>query len=79
MDELLDYPKFDTHGSPIPDKNGKIVWKSYTKLNECKQGDTVKVSVVNNTSDEFLNILNSREIYLGLKMEINYVESFDNT
>lgn len=79
MDELLDYPKFDPHGSPIPDKNGKMVWKSYNKLSECKQGDTVKVSAVINTSDEFLKFLNSREIYLGLKMKINSVEPFDNT
>ena len=27
MDELLGYPKVDPHGSPIPDKNGKVVWK----------------------------------------------------
>lgn len=79
MDELLDYPKFDPHGSPIPDKNGKMVWKSYNKLSECKQGDTVRVSAVINTSDEFLKFLNSREIYLGLKIKINSVEPFDNT
>lgn len=79
MDELLDYPKFDPHGSPIPDKNGKMVWKSYSKLSEYQQGDMVKLSAVINSSDEFLRFLNSKNIHLGLKMKINSVEAFDST
>src|ERR1039457_3226618 len=35
MDELLGFPKIDPHGSPIPDKNGKVVWKEYNKLSDC--------------------------------------------
>jgi DtxR family transcriptional regulator, Mn-dependent transcriptional regulator len=79
MDELLGYPKLDPHGSPIPDKNGKMVWKEYGKLSECKAGDTVKVVAVLNTTDEFLKFLNSRAIHLGLRLKIKSMESFDQT
>ncbi len=79
MDELLGFPKLDPHGSPIPDKNGKMVWIEYNKLSECKIGDTVKLSAVINTSNEFLKFLNSRELSLGVKMKIKSVEPFDNT
>jgi DtxR family Mn-dependent transcriptional regulator len=79
MDELLGYPKLDPHGSPIPDKNGKMLWKEYSKLSECKTGDTIKLAAVINTSVEFLKFLNSRELRLGLKMKIKTVEPFDNT
>ncbi len=79
MDELLGFPKLDPHGSPIPDKNGKMVWKEYSKLSECKAGDTIKLSAVINTSAEFLKFLNSRELSLGLKLKIKSVEPFDNT
>ncbi len=79
MDELLDYPKLDPHGSPIPDKNGKIVWKEYSKLNECKAGDIIKLAAVIHTSSEFLKFLNSRELSLGLKVKIKSVEPFDNS
>lgn len=79
MDELLAFPKIDPHGSPIPDKNGKMVWKQYHKLSECSKGDTVKISAVINTTDEFLKFLNSREIYLGLKIKINFIEEFDHS
>ena len=24
MEEMLDYPEYDPHGDPIPDKNGKM-------------------------------------------------------
>jgi DtxR family Mn-dependent transcriptional regulator len=79
MAELLDYPKFDPHGTPIPDINGEMEWKAYSKLSECKPGDMVKMAAVINTTDEFLKFLNRREIHLGLKIEIKSVESFDNT
>ncbi len=79
MDELLGFPKLDPHGSPIPDKNGKMIWGAYSKLSECKKGDTVKIVAVVNTSEDFLKFLNSRKIYLGLKMKIKFVESFDQT
>ncbi|MCG9880371.1 MAG: metal-dependent transcriptional regulator, partial [Bacteroidia bacterium] len=41
MDELLNYPKLDPHGSPIPDKNGKMDWKEYAKLSDCLEGESV--------------------------------------
>ena len=79
MEMLLGYPKIDPHGSPIPDKNGKMVWKEYSKLCDCKPGEQVKITAVINTSDEFLKYLNSREIHLGLKIKIKSIEAFDNS
>lgn len=79
MDELLGYPKIDPHGSPIPDKNGNLVWKEYNKLSNCKAGETIKVAAVINTSSDFLKYLNSREMRLGSKMKIKSVEQFDKS
>ena len=79
MDELLNYPQFDPHGSPIPDSNGKIIWKAYSKLSDCEQGDVVKMVAVINSSEDFLKYLNSKEIHLGLEMEIKSIEPFDST
>jgi DtxR family Mn-dependent transcriptional regulator len=79
MEELLDYPKFDPHGTPIPDINGEMEWKTFSKLSECKPGERVKMAAVINTSDEFLKFLNRREIHLGLKIKIESIEPFDNT
>ncbi len=79
MDELLGYPKVDPHGSPIPDKSGKIVWKEYNKLSDCLEGETVKLAAVINTSSDFLKFLNNREMRLGLKIKIRSIEPFDKS
>src|ERR1035438_5797833 len=75
MDEMLGYPKLDPHGSPIPDKNGKVEWKKYCKLSDCKVGDILKLSAVIDSSEEFLKFLNSRELKLDLKVKIKSIES----
>ncbi len=79
MDEMLGFPTIDPHGSPIPDKTGKISWKQYDKLSDCKAGDMVKIAAVINGSDEFFKFLTSRELQLGVKIKIKAVESFDKS
>ena len=79
MDEILGYPKFDPHGSPIPDIDGNMTWKSYKKLSDCKKSDLVKIEAVTNSSTEFLKFLNSRDIFLGLEFKIISIEPFDHS
>lgn len=79
MDELLDFPKLDPHGSPIPDRNGKVTWKDYKKLSDCEMGETVRLAAVINTSSAFLKFLNTRQLRLGLKMKIKAIEPFDRS
>ena len=79
MDELLNFPKLDPHGSPIPDKNGKIEIINYKKLAEFKEGDKVEICAVIGSSDEFLKYLNSKNIHLNDEIEIISVEDFDGT
>ena len=79
MDEMLEYPTVDPHGSPIPDRNGKIVWKKYTKLSDCKTGDTVKLIAVTHSADDFLRFLNNRELKLGIKIKIKSLEPYDKS
>jgi DtxR family transcriptional regulator, Mn-dependent transcriptional regulator len=79
MDELLGFPKVDPHGSPIPDKQGRIEWLTYLRLSDCKAGDMVKLCAVTHSPGDFLRFLNSRELYLGLKLKIKSVEPFDGS
>lgn len=77
MDEMLGYPSVDPHGSPIPDRLGKVEWKKFVKLSSCKPGDIVKLSAVLGSAADFLKYLNSRELKLGLKIKVKSLESFD--
>lgn len=79
MDELLDHPTVDPHGSPIPDSEGEIHWPNYTPLSECKAGDKVKLLALNQSSKSFLKFLNSKELELGIRLHVEYVEPFDSS
>lgn len=79
IDQLLGFPKIDPHGSPIPDRHGKIQWIQYKKLSEAKAGDKLKLSAVTHSSEDFLRYLNSRGLYLGLAIKIISVEPFDGS
>jgi DtxR family Mn-dependent transcriptional regulator len=79
MDEMLGFPKIDPHGSPIPDEQGNMEWKSYRKLSDCQPGEVVTLSAVIHTSSDFLKYLNSRELRLGVQVSIQSVEAFDRS
>ncbi|MGO3241194.1 MAG: metal-dependent transcriptional regulator [Sphingobacterium sp.] len=79
MDEILGFPTVDPHGSPIPDKEGKIVQIQHKTLSECKIGDKAKLMAVRQSSSDFLSYLNSRELHLGETVEVKEIEAFDGT
>lgn len=79
MDEMLGYPTVDPHGSPIPDSHGNIHQKTYQNLANFNKGDKVKFVAVTNSSDDFLKFLNSKEINLGLVLEILDKEDYDHS
>jgi len=79
LDEQMGFPKIDPHGSPIPDKNGRIVPQVFKQLSNCKPCDHVKlVALVNDTSD-FLTFLNNRDMHLGTELEIKSIENYDSS
>ena len=79
MDKLLDFPKVDPHGSPIPDKYGNIINGNYKRLSECEVGDNLRLVALDNSSREFLEFLDSRDICLNLRLEIKSKEQFDSS
>lgn len=79
IDEILDYPKVDPHGSPIPDKYGNIIQQDFYKLSECKAGEQVIFKALAETSDDFLNFLNQKKIVLNTKFKIIAIEPFDKS
>lgn len=79
IDELLQYPKIDPHGSPIPDKNGNIINENYKKLSECNINDIVIFKALTESSKELLNYLNHKNLALGTEIKIVYKESFDKS
>lgn len=79
MDELLGYPQHDPHGSPIPDKEGRIKSRELVKLSGCKPGDTVTLSAIADSSEDLLKFLSNREIGIGTELTVESIEQFDKS
>lgn len=79
MDEMLDFPTVDPHGSPIPDKTGNIHLKNYNPLSNFGKGNKIKLVAVTNSNDEFLKYLNSKSLQLDSIIEILDKEEFDQS
>lgn len=79
IDELLDYPKTDPHGSPIPDKDGNIIQQNYRKLSETRVGQKVVFVALTESSNELLKYLNQKQLPLNTEIEILRLEEFDKS
>lgn len=79
MDELLDFPKIDPHGEPIPDKEGHIIKQDLKKLSSCKVKDNVILKAVTLDTEDFLSYLNERKLKLEAKIKILKIENVDST
>ena len=79
MDELLGFTKIDPHGSPIPDKNGKIIEQHYKTLAQIEPNIKVTIVALKNSSFELLDYLNNKKIKLGDTIQIISIEPFDKS
>lgn len=79
MDEMLGYPDRDPHGSPIPNKEGIMVLKNYSKLSDFSKGNVVRLCSLAKSTNDFLVYLNKKKIKLGIEIIIESVEPFDGS
>ncbi|WP_332028800.1 metal-dependent transcriptional regulator [Kaistella sp.] len=79
MDEILNFPKYDPHGEPIPDKDGNIIAQDLKKLSECEKHQKVIFTSVTISDDDFLTYLNIKNLELGKEIEIVDIEIFDKS
>ncbi|MDL1912988.1 MAG: metal-dependent transcriptional regulator [Bergeyella sp.] len=79
IDEILNFPKTDPHGSPIPDKKGKIIFQEYKKLSSFSLGDEVVLKALSDSSQNLLNSLNEKKLSLGTSIKIMNIDACDRT
>lgn len=79
MDEILNHPKLDPHGSPIPDGEGNIQKLNYYKLSDCEVDERLIFRAVTHASDDFLKFLNEISLQLGTKIKVKAVYDFDQS
>ena len=80
LDELLEFPKFDPHGEPIPSAKGEIaVHPKSILLSELIEGQCGIVVGVEDGSPDFFDFLNSYKISLGVRIHVLEIFRFDQS
>jgi DtxR family Mn-dependent transcriptional regulator len=79
LDEFLDFPRFDPHGDPIPDSNGKIENTRQVCLTDVPINKPTIVGHVSDQSSEMLELLGHKKIRIGTKLEVKKKFSFDQS
>ncbi len=79
LDAFLEYPKFDPHGDPIPDVNGKMVYQPQINLTDLPPSELAEVTAVGSQSTELLELLKHKKIAIGTKIIIKKKFLFDNS
>ena len=79
LDEFLGFPRFDPHGDPIPDSNGRIETSKQVCLQDLPLNKPAMVCHVSDQSYEMLELLGHKKIGIGTKLEVKRKFSFDNS
>lgn len=70
LDAFLGHPKFDPHGDPIPDAEGRWSFRQQVLLSTLKPGDRAAVTGVDDHSPAFLQYLDQLGLTLGAGLEL---------
>ena len=79
LDEYLDHPKFDPHGDPIPDTNGKMETGKQISLSELPINKPATICFIANQSGLLLEHLNEKKINIGSSIVVKRKFSFDDS
>ena len=79
LDEYLGYPKFDPHGDPIPNHEGKFTLRHQVSLSDMNEGESGQVIGVKIHDTPFLEHLNEIGIQLNTNMQVIEKKEYDQT
>jgi len=79
LDAYLDYPKYDPHGDPIPNAEGKFTIRTQVSLFNLGLGEEGIVVGVKEHDKPFLQYLDKLKIKIGTKLEVINQLDFDHS
>jgi DtxR family Mn-dependent transcriptional regulator len=79
LDEFLEFPKFDPHGDPIPDTNGKMEQGKQIRLSELHVNKTARIVHISDQSTLLLEHLQEKHISIGAMVIVKKRFSFDDS
>jgi len=79
LDEFMEYPEYDPHGDPIPNKYGELKPSRLRPVLTLEAGDEGVISGVANHSAAFLQYLEKLKLTLGKRISILEVFTYDSS
>lgn len=79
LDAFLECPKFDPHGDPIPDQDGKIQKEEHVLLSELKVKAQGRVTKIKSHSKKIMELIAHQQINIGSKITVKKVFEFDQS
>src|SRR5690606_1720657 len=79
LEKYLDYPRFDPHGDPIPNAEGKFTIRSQWSIAELAIGQTGHIVGVKEHDKNFLLYLNDMNIALGTTIKVLQKHMYDHS
>ncbi|MBT8219660.1 MAG: metal-dependent transcriptional regulator [Bacteroidia bacterium] len=78
LDRFLGFPKYDPHGDPIPDKNGRYTFRHQIPLSQLEKNKKGLVVGVKEHSRSFLNHLDNLNLKISSRIEILDINEYDD-
>jgi DtxR family Mn-dependent transcriptional regulator len=79
LDAYLGRPKFDPHGDPIPDANGRFAQRNQLPLSALQTGESGIIVGVLEQSVVFLRYLDKIGLGIGAQVELKEIFEFDGS
>tara|TARA_B100001250_G_scaffold326171_1_gene290097 strand:+ start:120 stop:776 length:657 start_codon:yes stop_codon:yes gene_type:complete len=79
LDQLLNYPKFDPHGDPIPSKKGVFKFQERISISEMDINEVGIIMGVSLDNKDFLDYLTKLKISIGTKVKVIAQIKFDQS
>jgi len=79
LDNFMGHPKYDPHGDPIPDSNGKFKSHELKPVSALAVNETGIISGVRDHSSAFLQYLEKMELTIGKKIKLTEINDYDHS
>jgi DtxR family Mn-dependent transcriptional regulator len=79
LDDFMGNPKYDPHGDPIPDSNGRFKAHELKPVSSIEVNKTGMISGVRDHSAAFLQYLEKMGLTIGKKIKVEEVNTYDHS
>ncbi|NCD68920.1 metal-dependent transcriptional regulator [Mucilaginibacter agri] len=79
LDQFMDYPAYDPHGDPIPDKHGRIKHHEFKPISQLDVDESGVISGVREHSPPFLQYLEKLNLMLGNQIRVIEILAYDQS